>query len=106
MNKDDELPVAHKEAEALKVFEDAREAGQLLPCQLLPPSYFMIPVKIWVPVSDVNSLYAVADACAACPLREQCEMLGQDEGYGIWGGVGRDKWVFRRRIYEGDWPYD
>jgi hypothetical protein len=66
----------------------------------------MIPVKIWVPVSDVNSLYAVADACAACPLREQCEMLGQDEGYGIWGGVGRDKWAFRRRIYEGDWPYD
>ena len=106
MSKDEELPVAHKDPEAVKAFRKAKESGQILPCQLLPPSYFMIPVKIWIPISDVNSLYAVADACASCPLREQCEKLGEDEPYGIWGGVSRVNWTFRRSIYKGDWPYD
>ena len=95
--------LSREEAEA--AFLEYAKEKKFLACQFIPPSYFMHPCRILIPVSDVNDLYCVAAACKQCELREACEVLGQGEPYGVWGGVSRTKWSYNRRIYEGDWPY-
>lgn len=95
-------PVSAEEAE----FEDYANSGAFLPCQLLPPSFFMHRVNIDQPTVYIKDTYVAAEACANCPLREQCEKLGKDEPYGMWGGVSRTKSTGWRRCYEGDYPYE
>ena len=96
---------ALSKAEAEEAFEQHAKDKKWLACQFIPPSFFMHPCRILIPVSDVDDLYCVAETCRQCELRDACETLGQDEPYGVWGGVSRTKWSYNRRIYEGDWPY-
>lgn len=86
-------------------FEDFRKTGQLTPCQMLPPSFLFHRVWFDEPVYAVNDTYVVADACLHCPLRRQCEALGENEPYGVWGGISRYGGVYRRNICSGDLPY-
>lgn len=87
-------------------FEEYAKSGAFLPCQLLPPSYFMHWVNSQQPPMSVLDTYVAAEACAGCPLREQCEEIGKDEPYGMWGGVSRTKSTNWRRCYQGDYPYE
>lgn len=90
---------------AQEAFDKWRKDGKWVACQLLPPSMFMKSCRIIIPVIDANDIYTVAEACAQCPLREECEILGQDEPNGIWGGVARTNWSYWRRVYAGEFPY-
>ena len=47
------------------------------------------PPDAWFDV-DAATVRAVVRVCAACPLRLECAMAGEGEGYGVWGGVPRD----------------
>lgn len=86
-------------------FEAYADSGGFLPCQFIPPSFYMHRVNDDQPVVYVNDTYVAAEACSHCPLRRQCEELGKDESYGMWGGVARTKSQGWRRCYEGDFPY-
>lgn len=92
--------------DAEKDFAEYAKSDQFLPCQLMPPSMFMHRVYLNMSPLEAYDSYAAAGACAVCPLREQCEVLGQDECIGMWGGVSRWFWSSRRRCYENDWPFD
>lgn len=105
MDKEEQFRKTVSKLEALAKFEQYGKEGKWLACQFIPPSYFMHSCRIMSPLPNVNDLYCAAAACAQCELREACEQLGEDEPYGVWGGVARTGTKYRRRIYEGEWPY-
>lgn len=90
---------------AERSFSEFRETGETLPCQYVPSSWFFHRVWSDEPIVNVNDTLVAASACATCPLRRECETLGEDEGFGMWGGVTRYRGVYRRRAHEGDLPF-
>ena len=80
------------------------ETGNPTPCQLMPSSMFMHRIRPHMPLDEINDSLAAADACSSCPIRSACQIVGEDEPYGMWGGVSRSGGIFRRDVSNGDMP--
>lgn len=47
------------------------------------------PEPWFSPVPSVRAM--AAHKCRTCPLLQPCREAGQDETWGVWGGIDRDK---------------
>ncbi|THA41781.1 WhiB family transcriptional regulator [Streptomyces sp. A1547] len=60
-----------------------------IPCEVNPESWF----------SETASDVAQAkEACSFCPVRTECAELGEDEEFGIWGGLSPDDRIATKRF--------
>lgn len=89
---------------AMRDFSRFRDMGGVTPCQLMPSSMFLRKIRPHMPLDELNDSLAASDACRSCPLWRQCRIIGEDEKFGMWGGVSRHAGVFRRDTFDDDWP--
>lgn len=73
-------------AEALDVLHDALSAAvnarQRIPCR--------VPGQTHAWTSDAHEERAeAAEACAPCPIRDQCRDAGRFEPWGVWAGIDK-----------------
>lgn len=56
--------------------------GTLIPCAALPDKWFS---------EDPKKVASAKADCNACPARTECAELGENEEFGVWGGMTPDE---------------
>ncbi|MCB5179543.1 WhiB family transcriptional regulator [Streptomyces antimicrobicus] len=59
------------------------------PCEVNPEFWFS---------KRSTEIREAKEACGHCPVRPECAELGQDEEFGIWGGLGPDDRAAEKRL--------
>lgn len=69
------------------VVEELNDRAEVLPCA----------GSNWPTSDDVaERAFAAENWCPGCPLKEPCRDAGQQEQWGIWGGIDRDPKTAKR----------